>query len=200
MTKSNVETAEITRANFGFSALVFALFGWINLEVVLLATDAGIRAHLISFALVIILSTIAYRRCGARWAPERNLTLPRNSTPGEIGSGLALVAAGCTFAYSMRTGFVTSAVICAAVLCFLPWSRMNFCRQYFFLSHALLLAGWTPFLFTASRHQDSIMMLAGTCAIWALAAGLLLATLSRQRPNRRRPDQVEVERNAHESV
>ena len=133
MTKRIAGLTDTSRASLGFSALVFALFGWINLEVILFAANAGVGAHLMSFAFGIVLSTMAYRRCRA-W-----LTLsggdsagPPHSTSGLIGSGIALTAVGCALAYSMRTGFVTPTVICAAVLCFFPWARSRFCYRYFF--------------------------------------------------------------------
>jgi hypothetical protein len=201
MTKSTADTAETSRASFPFSALVFALFGWINVEVFLLTANAGIGAHLMSFAYVTVLSAMAYRRCRVWWPLSgRNSTEPGHSTPVLIGHGLALAAAGCTLAHSMRTGFVTPAVICAAVLCFVPWSKSRFCQRYFFASHALLIAGWIPVLLTQTRQQASIMTLACTCSMWALAAGLILATLSKQRPNDRRSDPGKVEQNACENA
>lgn len=180
MTKTATGTVATQPANFGFSAFVFALFGWINLEAFLLETRAGISAHLLTAVFGTSLSLLAYRRCRAWRTPPapswQDSAMLRRSTAG-IGSGAALIAAGCALAYSMRSGFATTTVICAAILCFFPWSRIGFCRKHFFVSHTLLLAGWLPVLLSATTHPPVIMLMAASWVVWTLAAGLLAITL-----------------------
>ena len=200
MTRNTARASDRTQANFGFSALVFALSGWVNFGALLIATNASHKAYLMSTGLGILIAIIAYRRCGAwQGPPERGSTVPGRSTLSLIGSCLTLVGVGWTLAYSMMSGFVTPSIICTAVLCFFPWNRITFCRQHFFVSQVLVIVGWIPFFVTPARHQVPFMSLACTYFIWALAAGLALITLSKQRSSDR-SDQKQVERKAYERV
>lgn len=184
MTGARAETTTRTAANSAFSALLFTLFGWANLEV-LFASKPGIDGHASSCALGLCLSILAYCRYRRCWMPlvrSRRQFAPQSvSGACGIGSGLALAAAGFALAASMRAGFATGAVIGAATLALIPWSRNGFCRKYFFVSHALLVAGGLPVLILVAKNQDPIMLMTVSGLLWALAAGLLLSSLWSQR-------------------
>lgn len=181
MTKSHAGKSAMGAANFGFSALLFALFGWLNLEVLLLSASAGIRGHLLTFAFGASLSTIAYRRYRTWWVPlarSAQLATPRMPLKAKwIASGCALAGAGFVMAYMMRMGFFTSVLVGAGILTFIPWARSSFCRAHFFISHVVLVGGGLPLLVIDVKHQHPLVPLGATWTLWVLAAGLLLITL-----------------------
>jgi hypothetical protein len=186
MTGTRAETNARTAANFAFGALLFALFGWMNLEVLLLANSRNAGGHVLACALGLCLTIAAYRRYRSCWVPlarsRRQFARQGASRACRIGSGFALAVAGFALASSMRTGFATGAVIGAGILTLIPWSRNSFCRKYFFVSHTLLVAGGLPMLIMAAKDQDPFILLAVSGILWALASSLLLSTLWSQSP------------------
>jgi hypothetical protein len=167
-------------ANFSFSALLLVLFGWINIEILLLSRHAGYGGQLLTSVFGMSLSVIACRRYRTCWRPLA-YSLPASALPPSwrarrMASGAALAAAGFVLAYAMRLGFLAAAVG-AGSLIFFPWSRSTFCRKSFFLSQALLVAGGLPVLIRDAVHRHPVVLLADSWILWALAAGLLLATL-----------------------
>lgn len=185
MTNAEAEKTSRTAANFGFAALLFALWGWVNLEILMLTNKAGVRGQLLTCALGLYLSVSAYRRSRIWWAPTARSAPPsalRNySRVRLIGSGFTLAAVGFIIACLMRSGFLTPTVIGAGILMFIPWSRSGFCKDYFTVSQALLLAGALPVLIYAAKNQHPIILLGHSWVLWTLAAGLLLITLWLQR-------------------
>jgi hypothetical protein len=69
MTTNKADKNASRASNFGFGALLFTLFGWINLEVLLVAKGGGLGGHLLNSALGLYLSAVAYRRYRTWWAP-----------------------------------------------------------------------------------------------------------------------------------
>ena len=167
-------------ANFSFSALLFVLFGWINLEILLLSRHAGYGGQLLTSIFGMSLSVIACRRYRTWWRPLA-YSLPATAFQSSWGtrrmaSGVALAVAGVVLACAMRLGFLGAAVG-TGILLFFPWSRSTFCRESYFLSQALLVAGGLPVLIRDASHRHPVFLLADSWILWALAAGLLLATL-----------------------
>lgn len=180
MTRSKAEKNALRAANFGFSALLLALFGWINLEVLVVSNSAGIRGHLLTLAFGASLSTIAYRRYQTWWtplAPSIHGNASRASSRSRWAACGLLAGAGFLLAYAMRMDLITSVAVGAGTLTFVPWARSRFCREHFFVSHALLVAGGLPVLVINAKYQHPLVLLAETWFLWALAAGLLLSTL-----------------------
>ena len=171
-------------ANFSFSALLFVLFGWINLEILLVSRQAGYEARLSTAVVGISLSIIACRRYRTWWRPLADSmqasALHGSFRAGCIAGGMLVAMAGFALAYSMRTGLF-GAVIGAGILAFCPWSRIAVCRRSFFLSQVLLVAGGLPVLITDAGRRHPVFLLADSWILWALAAGLLLTTLGTKR-------------------
>lgn len=180
MADKKLETTARTAAHFGFAALLFALLGWMDLEIVMLNSHFSVRAQLLTCALGLCLTLSACRRYQAWWLPIARST-PQTTLQGHararlVGHGVMLVAAGSALGYLMNTGFAF-ATMGAGLLSYVPWSRNKFCRDYFFLSHALLVAGALPLLLIAAGHQHPIMLIAHAWILWSLAAGLICLTL-----------------------
>ena len=203
MTNAKTEKTSTRAANFGFSALLFTLLGWINLEVLMLGNEAGVRGQLLTCAIGIYLSTLAYRRYQFWWV-RLGRSAPTNALQSYaraslIGTGFILAAVGFVMACFMRSGIVTTTVMGAAILTFIPWSRSRFCKDYFIVSQGLLLAGGLPVLIAAVKHQHPLILLAVSWALWTLAAGLLTITLWLQRSTTVIADKLPAEPNVYEA-
>jgi hypothetical protein len=184
MADIKAETTARRAANFGFAALFFALLGWINLELLMLMNSSSIRGQLLTCSLGLYLSVSAYRKYQTWWlpiarsAPETKLR--SYSKVSLIGNGFMLVAVGSVTGYLANTDLVVAATG-AGILMFVPWSKSKFCKEYFLLSHGLLVAGALPVLVNAAAHQHPIIVLAYSWIFWSYAASLLLITLWLQR-------------------
>lgn len=180
MKTSLIDNNSTRAANFSFSALLFVLSGWTKLEILLLSRHAGYGAQLSSSVVGISLSIIACRRYRSWWMPMcrsmRATTLHQSSRAGWVAGGIVMAMAGFMLAYAMRTGLLGGAVGAGLLAC-VPWCRIALCRRSFFLSQVLLLAGGLPVVMTDAGQRHPVFLLADSWILWALAAGLLLATL-----------------------
>jgi len=180
MTGMKAEAIARRAANAGFGALLFALFGWVNLEVFLLTSDGTIRGQAVACGLGLYLSLTAYRRYRLWWLPlaraAREASPEGGSRLGRIASACGLAAAGFALACATRTESFATAIVVAAIAAFIPWFRSEFCVRYFFASHVLLMAGGLPVLVIGAAAQHPVLMLANTWVLWVPAAALLLST------------------------
>lgn len=176
--------------------MLFALFGWVNLEVLLLTGNGSVKGQLLTCAFGIFISGTAYRRYRIWWAPlarSAPKSAPRSAFgTSRIASGFGLAAVGFALGYSMRTGFVTTTLIATGILMYLPWYRSSFCRERFFVSQALLIVGGLPILLFGEKYHP-LILLADTWVLWAFAAGLILSTLWLQKTAVGHPDKFQAE-------
>jgi hypothetical protein len=185
MINSKVEKSARIGVNLGFSAFLLALFGWINLETLMAMNDGGVHGQLFAGGVALYLSITAYRRYQT-WRvsmppPTSEFAQKKTSKASPIVSGIMLIATGFATACSMRTGLAITAAMGASVLLFIPWSRIRLCREHFFISQALSVAGGLPVLIFAAKNQHPIIQLVNSWTFWAVSASLLLATLWRPR-------------------
>ncbi len=194
MTNIKAEAAVRRAANFGFVALTFALYGWINLEVLMLRNNPGIPAQLFTCLLGGYLSISAYRRYHISWGRMTGSAsaMAFRRYPGArlAGSGFMLAAVGFAMAFFMRTGLVTTTLTGAAMLLCIPWSRIRLCKEHFLVSQGILMAAGLPILILDAKQQHPVILLADTWILWGLAAFLLLITIAAQslsvaHPNRK---------------
>ena len=186
MTRIAIWPMATREPNFAFGALLFALFGWMNLEVLLLKVHAPIGGHALTCTFGLLLSAIACRRYRIWWGPlarsEQACATRRRSGVGQLANGVALAAAGCALGYSMTMGLLATTAILAGVLALIPWCRSSFCRQHCYVAQVLPAAGGLPMLVFAARLRHPIVLSAYTWALWSLAALLLLSILRSRRP------------------
>jgi hypothetical protein len=183
-------------ANFGFSAFVFVVFGWINLEVLLFMHDAHMGSQVSSCAFGLYLCMVAYRRCRLSWsALTRSSRAPvhdRAFGTRNMVSVIALAAGGFALACLLRTGLVTAVVIGAALFMLIPWARNSYLRKNFMVAQVIFGGGGLPVFLIAARHQDPLIVVAQTWVLWTLAAGLLLIAAWADRPKAPPHDENQV--------
>ena len=186
MTRIAIGSMATREPNFAFGALLFALFGWMNLEVLLLKVHAAIGAHALACAFGLCLSAIACRRYRIWWGPlarsEQAYAARRRFGFGQAANGVALAAAGCALGYSMTMGLLATTAVLAGVLALIPWCRSSFCRKHCYVAHFLLAAGGLPVLVFTARYRHPVVLSAYTWLLWSLAALLLLSILRSRRP------------------
>lgn len=157
MTRNEAREKSLRAANFGFGALFFTLFGWINVEILAVSNSASIRGQLLTFAIGASLSTLGYRRYQTWWTPlaqSMRGEAPQSSFRTHWGAIVLLVGAGFFLACTMRMDLFTSVALGAGSLTFIPWARSSFCKKHFFASHALLVSGGLP----VSRLTSDIVL------------------------------------------
>lgn len=185
MTGTKAEAIARRAANAGFSALLFALFGWVNLEALLLTSGGTVGGQVVACGLGLYLSFTAYRRYQLWWLPLARAARARppegKSRAGRIASACGLAAAGFALACAVRTESFAAAIVVAAIAAFIPWLRSDFCVRYFFASHALLMTGGLPVLVIGAAGQHPVLLLANTWVLWVPAAALLLSTARSQK-------------------
>jgi hypothetical protein len=187
MTTDN-KASKRTEANFAFSAFILAIFGWALVETQLFSATTGVKAHLLASAFGLVISAIALRRCRRSWALLPDAPVGNRDHIGNVASCAALAAAGCLFALAGKAGSITLFVIYVGVFSFVPWSRIAFCRRYFFVSCAMLGVGAASILI-ARGTAGPIINLFYAWVLWSIALSELLITSKRDRPATSRPEQ-----------
>jgi hypothetical protein len=125
MTLNKAGKKSLRTANFGFSALLLTLFGWINLEILAVSNSASIRSQLLTFAFGASLSTIGYRRYKTWWVPlaqSMHGESSQSSFRTYWGAIILLASAGFLLACTMRMDLITSVAVGAGTLTFIPWA------------------------------------------------------------------------------
>lgn len=187
MTTDN-KASKRTEANFAFSAFILAIFGWALVETQLFSATTGVKAHLLASAFGALISAIALRRCRRSWALLPDSPVRDRYHIGNVASCAALAAAGCLFALAGKAGSITLFVTYAGVFSFVPWSRIAFCRRYFFVSCAMLGVGAASIL-VARGTAEPIRNLFYAWVLWSIALSELLLTSKRLQPAASRTDQ-----------
>lgn len=193
MTAAN-GTSKRTEANFAFSAFVLALFGWALVETQLIASAAGIKAHLLASALGLAISAIALRRCRRCWRTMLRGADAAVSRPvrnrdhiGNFISCVALAVAGCVFAVLERGGSISLFLGYAGAFSLVPWSRLRFCRRHFLISFAILVAGAASVIVIRGTAEP-ILNLFYAWVLWSIALSELLVTSNGDRTVGSRPE------------
>lgn len=75
MTNVQAEATARRVANFGFAAMLFALVGWINLEVLMFVNNPSMKTQLLTCGVGLCLVVLAYRRCPTWWVPNGAIDL-----------------------------------------------------------------------------------------------------------------------------
>lgn len=176
--KGRTEAAYI---NLAFSTFLFSTWGWALLEMQLVKVVAPLAIHLLASTLGVLLSALTFRRCRLWWPtfnnartaakPSRDLYRPR-----DLGSCLLLMTIGGVVAAAMNYGSITLFILCAGAVSLVPWAKLAFCRQRFFVSWAMLTAGATVTMLAGS-HSAPLLYPLSAWALWLIAVMELLATI-----------------------
>lgn len=191
-------------ANLAFSAFLFSIFGWALFETQLFNLAAGVRVHLLTSACGCVISATAFRRCRLSWLlfVDADAVVGRLATNryhiGDVGSCVALVAAGCVLALSAKPGSIALFSICAGAFSLAPWSRIVFCRRHFFISCAMLGAGAVLVCLIVKGDRDPLRYLFCAWVLWVIAISDLLITWKRDRPATLRPEPLRSYQRAHD--
>jgi hypothetical protein len=160
-------------SNFTFSALVFALFGWVLLHASLILGGASIRFQVIVALLCLPLVIITLRRCrlhivafGEAPAAQEHPASVRFLKISNAGWFVLLIIIGAILGKLLVWGWIIPLSIFTVGLTFVPWSRISLCRMHLSASIGVIAAGTAFSLLTNGQWLPPIQLAIGAWALW----------------------------------
>lgn len=171
--------ANATSANFGFSAFLFSILSLALAEALNVKANAGLRQHVLTASVALLVSAVALRRCRLAWpglANRKGRALGHDARWNLLDAAACLLLAlmGSALARLTSTGSVTLFGIGAICISLTPWSRIAFCRNHFFRSCATVLISGACGLLFAGRPSDPVFLVLATWILSVIACATVL--------------------------
>lgn len=171
--------AAATSANLAFTGFLFSILAFTLAEALNAKANAGLRQHVVTASIGVLVSAVALRRCRLTWPGLAN---PKAQVPGhaaawnrtDAAAGLLLIVIGSALALLTRTGSLTLFGLGAVCISMTPWSRIPLCRHHFFASCATVLISGACGLVFAVRPTDSLYLVLVTWALSVISCAAVL--------------------------
>jgi|GEM_PF-3342771 len=183
---ATTKAAEIRKADFAFSAILFSFLGWALLESWNISIGAGPMRHVISTLLGASVMASSLLRFRAYAAPAHVVTGAPRLGVGELGGFLVLAVIGVVLGTAAATTFITVvAVVVAGFACF-PWSRIGAYEKGLIKPLlAIVLAAVLSF-FISHTHLTFMATAPVIWCLWAAATTICLSLCGLDLLTRRR--------------